>query len=718
MDPSKDGSECRGSLAQCSRAVMTALCPSNHSDLVQKLSSSWKPILAKAAPNRPNDPATSPSALSASVLKTTLFNVYSSPEKGAEDSPPEYTPSPTSLTIEPEEMALIAKSVEEVAKLMVKDEKARQNVGRQLSWIDTSCVLMHLRNSIFVIFGSGKNGVACSSRARELTVLTSAHFLLIRNLCANVPANQIRSCDAQVYESAEEIIQYLVSWIITTRKNPCVQVQDQALACVNLGVQMIANMMTGNQDVMNCLWPRFVGESDMLKQLLEMNEPTTTHYVFMIIYNNVHKDLSRSLALVRGRYGCHLVKGLLRGAKECCHDEGTTFDIIYLIFVNLIELHLTPAVMEVMYKYGSRPDRTSLLTIEHITFLKLLDGLIDVRQREDGVFINLGTDTLRYMVKPLKRLVLHIIESLQHHEQIRRRIAANNSASSFGSPSGSPVLPHPEGQLPYVQVAPPTTPPPHSPASPPTMNGSRSHSNSSTGRASAEAGEAAAAAAILRNPIMISEIDTEGLSLLLQIFGRMSSDPKWSAPLRVALSSDGLIESVILLVKVVPRVRRPTQLSPTSPNNASADPSASACSLSLVPPMKTEAVRVIGNVSYGCQCVQDEVRRLGGLILVLELCNYDESNPYIREHAIFAIRNLCEANTENQNVIAQLEARKATLDVERSSGDVEAVLDESGRVRLQHRAGQQQQQQQQEQQQGGGWNALSDALRDVDMSGP
>ncbi|KAI8800494.1 spinocerebellar ataxia type 10 protein domain-containing protein [Cladochytrium replicatum] len=679
---------------------MSALCPSNHVDLVQKLASSWKPILGEGAPNRQNNRATSPSAL------TTLSNMHSNHEKQGEvAAPPEYTQCPTTMTIEPGEMAQIAKCVEDIAKLLVNDEKARQNVGRQISWIDTSCVLMYLRNSIFVIFGSGKNGVACSSRARELTILTRAHFLLIRNLCADVPANQIRACDCQVYESAEEIIQYLV--------------HDQALACVNVGVQMIANMMTGNQDVMNCLWPRFVGESDMLKQLLEMNEPTTTHYVFMIIYNNVHKDLSRSLALVRGRYGCHLVKGLLRGAKECCHDEGTTFDVIYLIFVNLIELHLTPAVMEIMYKYGSRPDRSSLLTIEHITFLKLLDGLIDVRQCEDGVFINLGNDTLRYMVKPLKRLVLHIIESLQHHEQIRRRIAANNSAASFGSPVDSPIIPHPDGQLPYVQVAPPTTPPQQSPASPPTIGGSRSHSNSSTGRAGGEAVEAAAAAAILRNPIMISEIDTEGLSLLLQIFGRMSSDPKWSTALRPALSSDGLIESVILLlkvlVKVVQRVRRPTQLSPTSPNNSANDAAGSQqqLSLTLVPPMKTEAVRVIGNLSYGCPCVQDEVRRLGGLLLVLELCNYDESNPFIREHAIFAVRNLCEGNAENQNVIAQLEARKATLDVERSSGDVEAVVDEGGKVRLHHRAGQQQQQQE-----GGGWNELSDALRDVDMSGP
>ncbi|CAG8712827.1 11552_t:CDS:2, partial [Scutellospora calospora] len=49
------------------------------------------------------------------------------------------------------------------------------------------------------------------------------------------------------------------------------------------------------------------------------------------------------------------------------------------------------------------------------------------------------------------------------------------------------------------------------------------------------------------------------------------------------------------------------------------------------------------------------VRKLGGIPLVLNQCNIDDNNPYIREYAIFALRNLLINNSENQKLVKELE---------------------------------------------------------------
>ncbi|KAE8270841.1 hypothetical protein A4X09_0g1471 [Tilletia walkeri] len=82
--------------------------------------------------------------------------------------------------------------------------------------------------------------------------------------------------------------------------------------------------------------------------------------------------------------------------------------------------------------------------------------------------------------------------------------------------------------------------------------------------------------------------------------------------------------------------------------------------------LKRELVRLVGIVSFvearggsesdkeGVRDVQDYVRELGGLFVVLGMTQIDELNPYIREHAVFALRNLLAGNQTSQDLIAQL----------------------------------------------------------------
>lgn len=43
--------------------------------------------------------------------------------------------------------------------------------------------------------------------------------------------------------------------------------------------------------------------------------------------------------------------------------------------------------------------------------------------------------------------------------------------------------------------------------------------------------------------------------------------------------------------------------------------------------VKRDIVKIIGNMAYENKIVQDEVRELGGIPLILNQCNIDDNNP-------------------------------------------------------------------------------------------
>ncbi|CAG8533230.1 10215_t:CDS:10 [Ambispora leptoticha] len=63
---------------------------------------------------------------------------------------------------------------------------------------------------------------------------------------------------------------------------------------------------------------------------------------------------------------------------------------------------------------------------------------------------------------------------------------------------------------------------------------------------------------------------------------------------------------------------------------------------------------IVSNLAYENRIVQDKVRKLGGIQLILNQCNIDDNNPFLREQSIFAIRNLLYQNSENQKLVGEL----------------------------------------------------------------
>ncbi|KAL8786652.1 MAG: hypothetical protein Q9213_002681 [Squamulea squamosa] len=93
--------------------------------------------------------------------------------------------------------------------------------------------------------------------------------------------------------------------------------------------------------------------------------------------------------------------------------------------------------------------------------------------------------------------------------------------------------------------------------------------------------------------------------------------------------------------------------------------------------LKKLVVLVLSSLVWKAPTVQDQIRRYGGVEMILACCNFDANNPYIREHAIMCLRFLLEGNPDNQAIVEALKPRAAG-----SEGDGnEGVREEKGERR-------------------------------------
>lgn len=66
---------------------------------------------------------------------------------------------------------------------------------------------------------------------------------------------------------------------------------------------------------------------------------------------------------------------------------------------------------------------------------------------------------------------------------------------------------------------------------------------------------------------------------------------------------------------------------------------------------KAGLIQVIANMVHKNKMCQDLFREIDGIPLLMDCCNIDARNPLILQWTIFAVKNLCEGNPENQDVI-------------------------------------------------------------------
>lgn len=102
--------------------------------------------------------------------------------------------------------------------------------------------------------------------------------------------------------------------------------------------------------------------------------------------------------------------------------------------------------------------------------------------------------------------------------------------------------------------------------------------------------------------------------------------------------------------------------------------------------VKGDLVRLVGNLCWKHKANQDKVREVDGIAVLLDCCKIDANNPFITQWAVFAIRNLCDKNPENQALIASMESVGPAKPGSGSRGDFPngnspAAAAEAGNVR-------------------------------------
>uniref|UniRef100_A0A8D8YI80 Ataxin-10 n=2 Tax=Cacopsylla melanoneura TaxID=428564 RepID=A0A8D8YI80_9HEMI len=79
--------------------------------------------------------------------------------------------------------------------------------------------------------------------------------------------------------------------------------------------------------------------------------------------------------------------------------------------------------------------------------------------------------------------------------------------------------------------------------------------------------------------------------------------------------------------------------------------------------LKATCVKLVANLCWGHAANQNLARISECFPVLLECCNLDARNPLIKEWAVFAIRNCCENNMVNQQLIAQMnQTNEPTID--------------------------------------------------------
>lgn len=99
------------------------------------------------------------------------------------------------------------------------------------------------------------------------------------------------------------------------------------------------------------------------------------------------------------------------------------------------------------------------------------------------------------------------------------------------------------------------------------------------------------------------------------------------------------------------------------------------------PQVKSLIIEVISYMAHESPKMQDRVRELHGLELVLSNCMIDDNDPYIKERAIICIKILLENNQKNQQFVADLEAKQSVDDQALKDVGYEVEI-EDGKVKL------------------------------------
>ncbi|KAJ2552899.1 Ataxin-10 [Coemansia sp. RSA 1933] len=95
---------------------------------------------------------------------------------------------------------------------------------------------------------------------------------------------------------------------------------------------------------------------------------------------------------------------------------------------------------------------------------------------------------------------------------------------------------------------------------------------------------------------------------------------------------------------------------------------------------KRDLIQIIGNLAYKNTRMQDLMRELDGLSLVLDNMRIDDNHPFIKEYAIVALKWLLENNQASHDYVRSIEDGKPVLDPSISTSGLQVNMDDKGKI--------------------------------------
>ncbi|KAF9586435.1 hypothetical protein BGW38_005044 [Lunasporangiospora selenospora] len=468
------------------------------------------------------------------------------------------------------------------------------------------------------------------------------------------------------------------------------------------GIQALSNLVTGNETSKDHIWESFLEhETDpslhLLCTLAAIEDEAIVFGTVMFCFNCIFESKERSALLLSTPAGCVLLRQLAIVSQETCNKENRqSFEMIYKLFDHLINFDLTRTILGALRQSPKKstdaennqptqpPTDSDMpsgpgsegveetndtntadsaqrdpksenhlpLSSEQVTFLKMLDSRIYVwhekQQRlwnqlskvdpssaeattlRSGLEPTLSLETVGFLTDTfgsISKLTIDVLKTLTLPGVGKRSVEDLSNLST-----GVLLLLGCFSHLSQFE------------------DGVGGHSDAVPGDESASAKDS--------NP--------DGQPLTLNNDTIKTTVPPWFTAQHKAMVEHNLVENAIELLRQadlslarvvdpVPNANSPAPLGANSDSTLLSNTSTEQGQQMFFKGLKRDIVRVVGNMSHRSRNVQDRIRGCNGLIVMLNQCNIDDSNPYLREHAILALKNILAGNLENQAIIQELE---------------------------------------------------------------
>ncbi|CED83086.1 Uncharacterized conserved protein [Phaffia rhodozyma] len=383
-------------------------------------------------------------------------------------------------------------------------------------------------------------------------------------------------------------------------------------------VQLLANMIAGNAVVSSAIFPQLVKppfDGNVLIRLLASDDDRLGFALTMVLTNATDVyPAGTKLLITRNDHSCGLsiIERLLRRIEDWFESDvdGLAFNNGYEIICQIIQAgHLST-----LYIALQHPSKEEPISAAQLTILKLLDAYIQSSRSSYRTYVPASLQFLIPTTTTLINLVRELMDSAvsaetdrpEKNEKKEKRFSDVRFGKSY------------EGLILCLEII--------------NQLGAKSQ------------------------PTNNADDETEGE------VERREELVKFVNELRVAEFDEKSIVMLGLSDKLEPRLIR---------TQSSADvPSASITPLDgstedeeglkqdtrqHFASLRKCLVRILNLLSYNNKEGQDRIRTLGGLEVILGLCALDETNPYLREHALFTLRGLLLDNAENQALVKELE---------------------------------------------------------------